>query len=113
MARVKAENIFVTRIKTNTVYENIEEKERPDNKVQDILKDEIVRLCLKKAIEIGIAEQQMRKTDVFKEDEDKVIEIITNQLNWSARTIVDLYKKRWDIELFYKAMKKIFKSKHF
>ncbi len=31
--------------------------------------------------------------------------IITNQLDWTARTIADLYKKRWDIERFFKAVK--------
>jgi broad-specificity NMP kinase len=113
MARVKAENIFVTRIKTNTVYETIEEKELPDDKDEDILKDEIIRLCSKKAIETGIEGQQMRIIHVFKEDEGKVIEIITNQLSWSARTIADLYKKRWDIELFFKAMKQNLQIKTF
>jgi IS4 transposase len=42
---------------------------------------------------------------VYKEDENKVIHIITNNLDWTARTIADLYKKRWDIELFFKAIK--------
>ena len=113
MARVKAENTFVTRIKLNTVYETIEEKELPDDKDQDILKDELIRLCSKKAIKTGIDGQQMRLIHVFKEDEGKVIEVITNQLTWSARTIADLYKKRWDIELFFKAIKQNLQIKTF
>jgi IS4 transposase len=35
----------------------------------------------------------------------KVIEIITNNLEWSPRTTADLYKKRCDIEFSFKAMK--------
>src|SRR5690606_27440787 len=54
MARIKAQNIFVTRIKDNTVFESVQEKELPDDKDQDILKDEIIRLCSPKAIETGI-----------------------------------------------------------
>ena len=50
---------------------------------------------------------------MYKEDENKVIEIISNQLDWKARTIADLYKKRWDIELFFKAMKQNLQIKTF
>jgi IS4 transposase len=42
-----------------------------------------------------------------------VIHIITNNLDWTARTIADLYKKRWDIELFFKAIKQNLKIKTF
>jgi hypothetical protein len=113
MARIKADNIFVTRIKTNTVYETLEELELPDNKDQDILKDEIIILSSKKAEESGIKSEKLRLIKVYKEDENKVIDIITNQLDWTARTIADLYKKRWDIELFFKAMKQNLQIKTF
>lgn len=113
MKRIKADNVFVTRIKENTVYKSIEEKELPKNQDQDILKDEIIELGSTKAIEIGISQQKLRLVHVYKEDENKVIEIITNQLDWSARTIADLYKKRWDIELFFKAMKQNLQIKTF
>jgi hypothetical protein len=36
--RIQAENIFVTRIKTNTVYESIQELDLPDAEEQDIIK---------------------------------------------------------------------------
>lgn len=113
MKRIKAENVFVTRIKENTVYRTLEEKELPDDKEQDILKDEVIKLYSKKAEESGIHKQKLRLVHVYKEDENKVIEIITNNLNWSARTIADLYKKRWDIELFFKAMKQNLQIKTF
>jgi hypothetical protein len=111
--RIEAENFFVTRIKENTVYTTIQEKELPQEKDQDVLKDEIIILSSKKAIETGINEHQLRLVHVYKEDENKVIEIISNQLDWSARTIADLYKKRWDIELFFKAMKQNLQIKTF
>lgn len=113
MKRIKSHNIFVTRIKENTVYQTIEEKELPKDKDQDILKDEIIALSSKKALETAINTQKLRLIHVYKEDENKVIEIITNQLDWSARTIADLYKKRWDIELFFKAMKQNLQIKTF
>ena len=113
LQRAKAENVFVTRIKDNTVYESVTEKELPDNDDQDILRDEIIVLTGVKAIETGINEILLRRVAVYKEDENKVIEIITNQLDWKARTIADLYKKRWDIELFFKAMKQNLQIKTF
>jgi IS4 transposase len=113
LTRIRAENIFVTRIKTNTLYQTVQELDLPDEKDQDIIKDEIIKLSSVKAIEIGINEEQLRLVHVYKEDENKVVEIITNNLEWSARTIADLYKKRWDIELFFKAMKQNLQIKTF
>jgi hypothetical protein len=113
LQRVKAENVFVTRIKTNTVFETVRELELPKSEDQDILKDEIITLSSNKAIKTGISEVQLRLVHVYKEDENKVIEIITNQLDWTARTIADLYKKRWDIELFFKAIKQNLQIKTF
>ena len=111
--RILAQNTFVTRIKTNTVYEIVEELNLPDEKDQDILKDQIIKLTSDKAIKTGINEHKLRLVSVYKADENKVIEIITNNLDWSARTIADLYKKRWDIELFFKAMKQNLQIKTF
>ena len=111
--RIQAENVFVTRIKENTVYETITELELSSIEDQDILKDEIIRLSGTKAIECGINQCQLRLFHVYKPDENKIIEIITNQLEWKARTIADLYKKRWDIELFFKAIKQNLQVKTF
>jgi hypothetical protein len=47
--RIKAKNVFVTRINTNTVYGTIEELELPDQLDQHILKDEIIQLTSSKA----------------------------------------------------------------
>lgn len=111
--RINAENVFVTRIKSNTVYESIQEIDLPDHIDQDILKDEIIQLSSDKAIKTGIVKHKLRLVSVYKEDENKVIQIITNQTEWKARTIADLYKKRWDIELFFKAIKQNLQIKTF
>lgn len=111
--RITAENIFITRIKSNTKYETIQELDLPDNIDQHILKDEIILLNSGKAIETGISEHKLRLVHVYKEDENKVIAIITNQLDWEYNTIAELYKKRWDIELFFKAIKQNLQIKTF
>ena len=111
--RITAENVFVTRIKSNTTYETLEELELPEGTDQHILKDEIIRLTSNKAVETGISEHKLRLVHVYKEDENKVIAVITNQLDWEYNTIAELYKKRWDIELFFKAIKQNLQVKTF
>ena len=38
---------------------------------------------------------------------------ISNQFNWSAKTIADIYKQRWQVELFFKWIKQNLKIKAF
>ena len=38
---------------------------------------------------------------------------IPNQFNWSAKTIADIYKQRWQVELFFKWIKQNLKIKAF
>ncbi len=66
--------------------------EIPTDIDQDILKDAIITLSSKKAIKTGINSVQLRLVHVYKADENKVIEIITDQLDWKARTIASCTK---------------------
>ena len=113
LSRIKAKNVFVTRIKKNTLFEVIAETDLLEETSDNILKDEIIILTSDKAKECGINKEKLRLVHVYKEDENKVIEIVTNQLDWKAQTIADLYKKRWDIELFFKAIKQNLQIKSF
>lgn len=112
-SRIEANNVFVTRIKDNTKFKTISELDLPDLKDEDILKDEIIMLNSPTAEKTGISAVKLRLVSVYKADENKVINIISNQLDWTARTIADLYKKRWDIELFFKTMKQNLQIKTF
>jgi len=73
----------------------------------------VIQLTGEKALKSEMAGVKLRLVHVYKADENKVIEIICNNLEWSARTIADLYKKRWDIELFFKALKQNLQIKTF
>jgi hypothetical protein len=105
MQRIHADNVFVTRIKDNTVYESICEKELPVDKDQHILKDELIRLTGKKAQEVGIDQVILRRIVVYDSEKDVQIELITQNLEWAAATIAALYKARWDVEIFFKQLK--------
>lgn len=112
-ARIKAENIFVTRIKDNTVYEVIEELELPENEDQHILKDELIYLTGTKANKNGLSEEILRRVVVYDADKDTQLVITTNNLLWKAATIAALYKRRWDIETFFKLLKQNLNVKTF
>ncbi len=47
-----------------------------------------------KGVETGISTHQLRLVHVYKEDENKVISIVTNQFQWDYNTITELYKRR-------------------
>lgn len=119
--RIEDENIFVTRSKSNTVFESVEELDLPDDKDHEILKDEIIYLSGKKAEEAEIHETKLRRIAVVvddvnrktKEVSKKTIVLICNNLTWSAATIVELYKRRWQIETFFKLTKQNLQIKNF
>ena len=43
----------------------------------------------------------------------KYIVLLTNQFEWSAKTIAQIYKERWQIELFFKMLKQQLQVKSF
>ena len=112
-ARIDNSNYFVTRIKGNTSYEIIEEIDLPLGKNEHILKDEIIQLTGQKAVKSGMDKEQLRRVAVYKEDENKVIVVICNNLDWDAATIAELYKRRWNIEIFFKLLKQNLQVKTF
>ena len=119
--RIADENIFVTRGKSNTVYESVKELDLPDDTDQHILKDEIIYLTGSKAKEAGIADEKLRRVVFYHEETDrktgevksKAVSLITNNLTWSANVIAELYKRRWYIETFFKLLKQNLQVKNF
>lgn len=112
-ARCAADNYFVTRIKDNTVYEVVSERDLPEGEDQHILKDEEIILTSPKAIESGMGDYALRRVVVYDAEKDRTIVTLTNNFDWKAATVGALYKKRWDIELFFKAMKQNLQVKTF
>jgi transposase len=113
MQRITDQNHFVTRIKDNTLYESVTEKELNDKNSDEIIKDEIILLTGKAAVEAGLNEIKLRRVAVYIEKDDRTIVLITNQLDWSADTIAELYKRRWNIETFFKLIKQNLQIKTF
>jgi len=66
--RVNDRNIFVTRIKSNTIYDTVEELDLPEDKDFEILKDEIIYLSSKQAEEAGLSNIKQRRVVVMIEE---------------------------------------------
>ena len=76
-----------------------------------IQKDEIIELVLPKAEEKY--PEKIRKITYYDEKQDKTYIFLTNNFEFSAKTIADIYKSRWQIELFFKWIKQNLKIKTF
>lgn len=102
---------FVVRHKNNIKYIVVKENELPKNRHQHILKDEIIEL--KNTLSKGKYPKQLRRVAVWDEVNHQVIELITNHMNWSANTIGELYKSRWNVEIFFRDIKQLLHIKSF
>ncbi|MFY9152731.1 MAG: IS4 family transposase [Prolixibacteraceae bacterium] len=102
---------FVIRHKGKIKFTTVKENELPDNRHQHILKDEIIELTGNKSKKTYL--RKLRRVAVWDEKNEQVIEIITNQLSWTANTISELYKSRWQIEIFFREIKQLLHIKSF
>ena len=55
----------------------------------------------------------MRRVVVWDELNEQEIELITNQKSWTANTIGELYKSRWQVEIFFREIKQLLHIKSF
>ena len=100
---------FVTRMKTNTVYTVVEECAVPER--GNVLRDQIVSLpTLSKTEEEPVL---FRRIEYWNADKQEVLVFFTNLPRLAASTVAAIYKDRWQIELFFKALKQTAKVKSF
>lgn len=101
---------FVTRLKSNADIELVEAfvtNERHDH----ILSDQDIKLT-------GFYSSKkypkaLRVVKVFDAENGQELILLTNNLSWTADTISQLYKARWDVEVFFKHLKQLFRVKTF
>jgi hypothetical protein len=99
---------FVTRQKRNAAYEVVEG--RTGNKTQGLLLDQTIRLTGVKALECSVPLRRIVYRDAAI---GKRYVFLTNHFKLSARTIADIYKERWQIEIFFRCIKQNLKIKAF
>jgi hypothetical protein len=100
---------FVTRLKDNAVYGVVQKNAVP--KDRGILADEVIVLTGVKAE--AKCPHHLRRIVVWDKENEREIVLLTNHLDFGATTIADIYKERWKIELFFKALKQNLKIKTF
>ncbi len=100
---------FVTRMKENAVYTVVKRLKVPQNR--NILSDQIIRLT-------GVNAQSkcphlLRRIVVWDAENQREIVLLTNHFGFGATTLAEIYRARWHIELFFKALKHNLKVKSF
>jgi hypothetical protein len=100
---------FVTRPRRNMDYAVIRSLPLPPR--GRVLRDELIRLRgTHGAWRCGEA---LRRIEVRRADTGEVLTLLTNHLTFAASTIAAIYKERWQIELFFKALKQNLRIKTF
>jgi hypothetical protein len=92
---------WVTRTKDNMEYVVIEQLTTGH---KDIVKDELVHLP-----NADNPDMTVRRVEAYVEvdGERRLMVFITNNEQWSPRTVCDMYQLRWDIEVFFKQIKQV------
>jgi hypothetical protein len=99
---------FVTRLKENADYGVVERRALPHRR--GVRRDEVIFFF--KLAQAGV-KCFFRRIEFYDEEQDRVLVFLTNHLAWSPATVAALYKQRWQIELFFKALKQNLRVKTF
>jgi hypothetical protein len=92
---------WVTRAKDNLAYEVVQAM--PQSKDAKILRDEIIVLRDPRKPAPELMRRIVALVDV--DGQEREMTFLTNNLEWSPRSVADLYRCRWQIEVFFKQIK--------
>jgi hypothetical protein len=100
---------FVTRAKKNMQYGVLGQHKTSSN--SQCLKDE--RILLRNLTSLSNHNKSLRRIEWLNKETGEILVFITNNFDFSSKTIADIYKSRWDIELFFKWIKQNLKINTF
>lgn len=103
--------VWVTRAKTNMSYDIVKKFKTTTN--SSIIIDAEIKLSGAKSSNDYSKTFRIIIADVLRDGRMVRMEFITDNFELSASTICDLYKARWDIELFFKQLKQTLKLSDF
>jgi len=96
---------FVTRLKKNAAYKLLER--RPVDRTTGITSDHLIEVISDKK------PLHLRRIGYRDPESGKRYEFLTNHFRLSPKTIADIYRERWHIELFFKEIKQNLRIKSF
>jgi len=100
---------FVVRTKSNVLLQR--RYSHPVDKSTGVLSDQTVILS---SVESATAyPDPLRKVSYFDPERSKRLKFLTNNFTLPARTIADIYRQRWQVELFFKWIKQHLRIKAF
>ncbi len=98
---------FVTRFKQDLKIEVVGERAVPQK--SNVRRDQDIRITPhRKDFQL-----QLRLVTIWDEEKQEELAFLTNHLKFGATTIAAIYKERWQIELFFKALKQSLRIKTF
>jgi len=99
---------WVTRLHRRTFYENIEDISVSETqKLKGVKSDTVIAMGSRHLTHANPI-QKVRRIVFYDQQNDRDFEFITNNMQLAPATIADIYKKRWQIELFFKRIKQNF-----
>jgi hypothetical protein len=104
-----AQVFFVTRLKSHAAYHVVATRPLPAG-VPTVIADEDIEMTVR--LTQAQYPDRLRRV-VIRTDEGDTLEFLTNQFTLAAATIAAVYKDRWQIELFFKALKQHLRVKTF
>jgi len=102
---------FVTRLKDNAVYRVVKNLPASQRKSSPVRKDQLIRFTGPQAKKN--CPQELRLVSFYDEQQKRTFQFLTNNFDLAATTIAAIYKDRWAVELFFKALKQNLKIKTF
>lgn len=102
---------FVTRAKDNLAYQVIDDFDISEERNPDVLSDQNICLTVQKSKEKY--KKTLRRVEYWDEKNQNKMVFLTNNRSWTASTVADIYKQRWDIETFFRTIKQNLRIKSF
>jgi len=100
---------FVSRLKSNACYKVVERHPIPKNK--GLVSDQTIMLTGNDALKK--CQIPLRRIVYWDQETGTQYTFLTNHFKLAARTIANIYKARWQVELFFKWIKQNLKIKSF
>jgi len=100
---------FVTRAKSNAKYQVLKQNDTSEN--PNVLKDETIAFTVYNTNKKY--PHPLRLIHYYDDSRNKELTFLTNDFENDAQTIADIYKSRWEIEIFFRTIKQNLKIKRF